>query len=382
VAGPDWPPFVQFQSNQNVPNFVYDEIDQMLRPAQGFSHPSFCVLPFYANEYPGNTVCCLLPPNANVDDIKTKMLQGIQPSACSKCWNLERAGIKSDRQIKNETVDFYTNIDLEQLIEQTKQNKNKIIHYKISTSNTCNAACATCNFDASSTWGKITKQPKTVNWQIKSPQVDQWIDYHSAKNIIFAGGESFLSDTNFYILEQLLSHNNQDCFVSFVTNGSFSLSKRQKNILSKFKNLNFCFSIDGTGLVFEYLRWPLNWDKLQENVNWCRQNNIVPSVSYTLSNLNLLYHPQTIKWFQDQNLQYILTPVSDPDFFRPQSLSEKIKNTLRESQNYQQISHLLTHEFNDDLHYKNFQIEIAKQDGLKNISVRDYLPELVQLLEW
>ena len=78
--------------------------------------------------------------------------------------------------------------------------------------------------------------------------------------------------------------------MSFVTNGSFSLNARQKEILAKFKNLNFCFSIDGVGPVFEYLRWPLKWVDIENNISWCQANNVEFSVSYTLSNINLLYH--------------------------------------------------------------------------------------------
>ena len=43
VAGPDWPSFVDFQQQINVPDFVYNEIDQMLAQPVPFAHPSFCV---------------------------------------------------------------------------------------------------------------------------------------------------------------------------------------------------------------------------------------------------------------------------------------------------------------------------------------------------
>ena len=50
VAGPNWPPFDQFQLHENVEQFVYDEIDQMLAPNEVFDHPAFCVLPFFGLE--------------------------------------------------------------------------------------------------------------------------------------------------------------------------------------------------------------------------------------------------------------------------------------------------------------------------------------------
>jgi sulfatase maturation enzyme AslB (radical SAM superfamily) len=385
VAGPDWPAFSQFQLHVDVPEFVYAELDSMIRSPEGFSHSSFCVLPFYGMEYPAKTPCCLLPKSSSIDKIQQEMLQGQRPSACNKCWALEDVGLKSDRQIKNETLDLFTNVDLEQLIAECHRGKNKTVHYKIDTSNTCNSACMTCNGSSSNTWNKVLKKnnlPTYRNWKILPNQTTDWVDYVNAKLISFRGGEPFLSDTNFYILEQLIAHGNTDCFVSFVTNGSFSLSKHQKDILSKFPNLNFCFSIDGTGPVFEYVRWPLKWSDIENNVNWCREQNIDVSVSYTLSNINLFYHDETVKWFKDNRINYLANPVYDPAHFRPRSLPQSVKQHLIQYLNDKEVVAWLTHSREDDTRYTRFQAEVAKQDSMKNISIRDYLPELVGLLKW
>jgi hypothetical protein len=369
----------------DVPDFVYVELNSMIRPPEGFSHPSFCVLPFYAIEYPQKISCCLMSKVESLKEIQQQMLSGQRPKSCKKCWKLEDAGLKSDRIIKNETLDHFSNVDLEQLITQSQLGKNKIVHYKIDTSNTCNAACMTCGSNSSNTWGKLQKKnnlPARKNWKILPNQTTDWIDYAHAKSILFRGGEPFLSDTNFYILEQLIKHDNTDCFVSFVTNGSFSLSRRQKEILTKFSNLNFCFSIDGIGPVFEYVRWPLKWDNIENNIAWCRANNIDVSVSYTLSNINLFYHTQTTQWFRDQKINYLTNTVYSPAHFRPESLPAEIKQQLRQQHNSDAISQWLAHSPNDDRLFEKFQVEIAKQDHMKNISMQDYLPELVELLKW
>ena len=384
MAGPDWPLFDCFQLHDNVPVSVYKEIDRMIRPVEGFSHPTFCVLPFYAMEYPNNTPCCLMSGVEPLKGIQQQMLSEQRPKSCNKCWNLEDAGLKSDRLIKNETLDYFSNIDLEQLITQSRLGKNEIIHYKIDTSNTCNAACVTCGGGSSSTWNKLLQKnnlPAKKNWKILPDQTVDWINYSGAKSLSFRGGEPFLSDTNFYILEQLIEHNNTDCFVSFVTNGSFSLSRHQKEILSKFSNLNFCFSIDGIGPVFEYIRWPLKWADIETNISWCKTNNVKVSVSYTLSNMNLLYHATTTQWFDDHDINYLVNPVYFPGHFRPESLPAKIKQQLSQQHDSDAISQWLAHSPGDDRLFTKFQIEIAKQDRMKNISMRDYLPELAELLK-
>jgi len=384
VAGPDWPSFDCFQLHDNVPVSVYKEIDSMIRPVEGFSHPTFCVLPFYAMEYPNNTPCCLMSGVESLKGIQQQMLSEQRPKSCNKCWNLEDAGLKSDRLLKNETLDHFSNIDLEQLITQSRLEKNEIIHYKIDTSNTCNAACVTCGGGSSSTWNKLLQKnnlPAKKNWKILPDQTVDWINYSSAKSLTFRGGEPFLSDTNFYILEQLIEHNNTDCFVSFVTNGSFSLSRHQKEILLKFSNLNFCFSIDGIGPVFEYIRWPLKWTDIETNISWCKTNNVKVSVSYTLSNMNLLYHAITTQWFDDHDINYLVNPVYFPGHFRPESLPAKIKQQLSQQHDSAAISQWLAQSPSDDQLFAKFQFEIAKQDRMKNISMRDYLPELAELLK-
>ena len=54
VAGEDWPTFDQFQLHKNVEQFVYDEIDQMLKPDEVFDNPAFCVMPFMAGKLISN----------------------------------------------------------------------------------------------------------------------------------------------------------------------------------------------------------------------------------------------------------------------------------------------------------------------------------------
>mgnify|MGYP003704344847 CR=1 FL=1 len=60
-------------------------------------------------------------------------------------------------------------------------------------------------------------------------------------------------------------------------------------IISNFKNLNICVSIDGTGSVFEYLRYPLKWNKLTENLKKFKAITPMVSVSAMISNLNIFF---------------------------------------------------------------------------------------------
>jgi sulfatase maturation enzyme AslB (radical SAM superfamily) len=377
VAGVDWPLFDQFSSHENIEQFVYDEIDQMLIPDEVFDNPAFCVMPFYGWQTDVNSSCCLLPNNHNIEKIRTDMLNTHRPEECWKCWKNEEAGIKSDRQIKNETLAVLEDVTIQSLLDDCTHGEYGISMLKISTNNTCNATCVTCNSENSSSWGTLERKNDVIpvkSWKIDLQNFSYKLDHSRLRVAAFHGGEPFLSSTNFKLLEQILDHGNDDCFVSFVTNGSFDLTKSQKHILSKFKQVNFCFSIDGIGSVFEYMRHPLSWTKTLDNIKWAKDNSIDVSVSYTLSNTNLWYHAQTVTWFQEQEINFLIGQVDYPSYFQPSALPKNIKDLIVARD--PDIAKLLgQHTDQDDRNYQKFLAEIQKQDLWKGISIRDYLPE-------
>ena len=382
VAGSDWPSFDQFLSHNNIAQFVYDEIDQMLVPDEQFDHPAFCVMPFYGWQTDIKSSCCLLPKKHDIKKIQSDMLNGQRPSECQYCWKNEDAGIKSDRQIKNQTLSFLKDVTVHSLLEDCKQDRFGISMLKVVTNNTCNATCVTCGSHSSSSWATLEQKNNVQpakSWKMKLKDFSYQLDHDQLKLVAFHGGEPFLSSTNFELLEQISDHGNSDCFVSFVTNGSFDLTDRQKYILSKFKQVNFCFSIDGVGPVFEYMRYPLNWSKIQENIKWAQDHEIDISVNYILSNTNLWYHTQTVNWFNQQGIKFLIGSVEYPAHFQPSALPKNIKDRIIADN--PDIAKLLgKHTDQDDRNYQQFLSEIQKQDSWKGISIRDYLPEFSEHL--
>lgn len=385
VAGPDWPKYDQFQQHKSVASFVYAEIDQMLTGPQNLDSRVFCVLPFYGMELPKKTTCCLLPADHDLAQIKQDMLNNRRNPACNNCWKLEDAGFQSDRLIKNANLDFYFNQDLSSLFAQCQQGKNATVHYKIDTSNTCNSTCVTCSSFLSSLWGQLESRNGVVpnqNWSLLFDQVSDDIDFDQAKSIGFRGGEPLLSATNFKILQQLIEHKNTDCFINFTTNGSIELTQKQKDILAQFSNINMCFSIDGLGPVFEYLRYPLKWNQILKNIEYYKTQNINVSASFTVSNLNVLYFNEIVDWFDQHQIRYLVNPVYNPEHFAISALPESLKTIVQQKLNNTKINNLLsTHSEKDNVNYQKFRTEIARQDSWKGISIKDYLPELADLLD-
>jgi sulfatase maturation enzyme AslB (radical SAM superfamily) len=146
--------------------------------------------------------------------------------------------------------------------------------------------------------------------------------------------------------------------------------------------VNFCFSVDGTERVFEYLRYPGKWSTLVDNIKWVQDQGYLASVSYTISNLNVLYHEQTINWFDQNKLPYLENPVYTPSYFSPRALTFDIKQKILQQVKHTTVVKLLSsHSENDEQLYQDFLKEIARQDRLKNIQIADYLPEFLALAQ-
>jgi hypothetical protein len=378
VKGADWPDYETFLKSSNISPFILKELNKLLWN-DGIKSKTFCVLPFYNIEYPANTVCCLLPQTYDINSIKKDMLDNVRSKFCKSCWSLEDIGYISDRMLKNSLSEFLLDKDLKVIENDCRKNKNSTVHYKIDTNNTCNATCITCNGHFSSSWIKLENNNNYFNNKLWNFSIDDVnIDYKNAKSITFRGGESLLGKVNFQILERLLDNNNKECFISFVTNGSVSLSKNQIKLLSKFENKNFCLSIDGIEKVFEYLRYPLSWGKLTSNIEQFKESKIPLSVSYTISNLNIMYHSQTLDWFIKNEIPFHQNVVTSPEYFQPSNLPIEVKKLIKDSNN---INFLKDHQEFDNNNFQQFIIKMKEQDQWKKISIADYLPELSKLLQ-
>lgn len=337
----------------------------------------FCIQPFYTMEYnidKSKTPCCLLKdnPNPDIEKIQKDLLNDIATPACQKCWDLESRGIESDRILQNRNFDYQTNRDIELIEQDCRNGLNSLQSVKIWTSKKCNGACVVCDPGFSSSWASLkglSTDPQTI-----SMEELEHIDWANLKQLSLIGGEPLYEKRNFDILQKLIDHNNTNCFVTTVTNGSVKLTQKHIDILTKLTNVNFCLSIDGTGPVFEYIRWPLKWDQLEKNIKMYRDLNIDLSVSYTINNMNIFYHNETIKWFNDNNLRYNHNIVTRPGWFNLNSLPKDLKEKIN-------LDLFRKHTSRDDMLFRIFKEQISEQDKLKGISIDDYLPEFVNLIQ-
>lgn len=340
---------------------------------------TFCVLPWYSKEFFKNksSPCCLLPGNTDISQLKQDLLAGIKSPACNTCWKIEDGGAKSRRQLENVFLDYKLDRDIDKLREDCINGISSAVVYQIYTSNLCNQACVTCNSECSTKWAEIEKKMSIVPMPAFYSSIqDLDVNYKTAKRIELLGGEPLFDPRTFEVLEQLIKHNNTDCFISLVTNGSVPLTSDHQTLLSKFSDLNICVSIDGVGPVFEYMRWPAKWDVLIQNIDQYRTMSKSLSVSYTISSLNALYYNETVAWFQEKDLSYNHNIVTQPSWLSFDSAPNKLKQHLRGKNNI--VLSFLTDSVGVDI--KLYADKINQQDQAKKIKLKDYMPEVADII--
>jgi len=334
---------------------------------------SFCVLPFFGAEYTfdrSKTFCCLLPKDTDYEGVRNTMKNRQAPIECSICYNLEKQGIESSRQIQNRSYSFYSKKNLEQIENEAINGNYSPQIIKIYTSNICNSSCITCYPALSTKWQSIRKIQ--INKKIIDRSALGNVDWAQVKMLNFLGGEPLLEEENFAILENLLKVGNSKCFIGFVTNGSISLNKWQIELFKNFEFSNLCVSVDGIGKEFEYLRYPLNWQTVEQNLKVYHSVVKWVGISYTVSNLNILYYNKTTEWFRQNKLNNNHNIVKHPNFFNIENLPVNVKKDLPLIQE--------TNSFDSNL-FSSCIKEIEIQDKLKGINIKNYLPEVAKIFD-
>ena len=326
---------------------------------------NFCILPWYGNEIKLATgeesICCWLTGPVDREELQREFLNDKRPTVCERCWHNEDAGIESRRMMENRFLDFKLNRDISMIEDDARKSLSKINLYQFDLGSLCNGTCVTCGPTHSTAWKQLTG--RNISIRNDSNLIDKnfekiknQINWKSAKRINLLGGESLLIKKSFDILELLLAYNNTECRISFVTNGSVNLSQKQIDLFKKFSDINCCVSIDGIDKTFDYLRYPLKWEIVSKNLDTYRKFFKEVTVSYTISNLNYHERDNTIKWFNDNNLLFIENFVSHPEYF-----------------NYRVMPGTTL--------WQRFVDEIKKQDSLKGISIKDYIPYIFEIMQ-
>lgn len=329
---------------------------------------NFCVDPWYSTEVSlrdgTEHVCCWMDHTkfTSREEVQQEFIASDRPDVCSKCWKTEDLGQPSRRETNNTFLDYAYDLDIENIETAAIRGENyerAIMQLQIGS--VCNGACTTCSGSYSSAWRSLEGNNHliTVEQASVTANYDRLVrttNWSEVKRITLYGGEPLLIRQTYDILRNLFWNGNTDCTVSIITNGSITPTKEQQELFKKFTNLNVCVSIDGLGATFDYLRYPLKWDKCVENLQLYKDIFSDVSAVCTFSNMNMHHMQDLLNWLADQGIKHQMNLVQYPEYFRP---DVKPGHDL----------------------WPTFVKEIERQDKLKNINIRDYLPEIGALID-
>ena len=177
----------------------------------------------------------------------------------------------------------------------------------------CNAACIMCYRGNSSTWWKqelkfgwITPDdvPNFVDPVVLLDQLKEKIPLDQVKKVDFLGGEPFLSPVPRLVLEHLkqVKGTLNQVRVMFQTNGSIMPDNNLLDLMTQCKLVIINASIDAVGKQFDYIRYPLSWDRVEANLKAIKNlnmSNLRFQFLATINPLNAYYYDDLEKWCQD-----------------------------------------------------------------------------------
>lgn len=253
----------------------------------------------------------------NIKKLREEFLNDTRSQLCKRCWDLEDQGMISYRQINNDyhkikDIEYYTNKQID---------FDDIEYLDITLGNKCNLACRMCNQFSSSLLAKnlidiglyndLSGKKGLIDFNNNDELkiLDLIKKSKNLNSIYFLGGEPLINDFHEKILQTLINENRADrIYIKYNTNMHIDIKKFFAYWI-KFKNVEVNASIDGTDSIYEYIRWPGNFNKVYENMKLAMDykteySNLKLGISVVNQNLNATNMLELINRFQNIGVQY------------------------------------------------------------------------------
>ena len=217
------------------------------------------------------------------EKLRHDAMSGVKNPACKTCWQREAETGTSDRlKLSHKDKKYVTSI-----------NNLKITSYDIQISDECNLRCRMCapwlsnklridlkmfqernveypagwenakkeNFHSKKDSHKLAYQTATkTEWQYLLDNIE------TCEHIKFTGGEVFVSKRFKEFLDYAIETKNAQHIDLFVITNATKFTSEILEKIKKFKSFSPVFSIDGIDKTYEYIRYPMPFDKLQKSI--------------------------------------------------------------------------------------------------------------------
>ena len=261
----------------------------------------------------------------HMKEVRRKMMNGEPLKECTRCYEHEERGFKSFRDQENMEEHF-------KLTKPDGSTESMPTSMELHYGNTCNLKCKMCGQNYSNQIGKelleIGKSDKDfLSWVYQqSGNVNIWtnnlsVEYTWFKNVktknklmkyvsdhierlTIIGGEPTIIPEFYELLDYCSKQNTLKDKSIVLTTNLTNVNPKMTDWLPKLKGWTVFASIDGLNERTEYIRFPSNFNKVVENLNFYKNlanehgnGHIIFSPAIQLLNIDQL--DDMLKWFID-----------------------------------------------------------------------------------
>ena len=243
--------------------------------------PTFCILPFIHvnSSVTGDVRPCCNTHHAfsftdrekslveafhseEMEQLRYNMNNGIRTKVCDICWDNEDAGMVSQRNANNSKFGHYDKVGLQFL--------------DVKFDNKCNLQCRMCDpYSSDQIWKTfelldelpghlkhIKKTKEQYDALDNSERRKQYV-LESLPDLRFlkcTGGEPLMSKHFLDVLHKAVETGHSKHITLSVTTNGTKFQRRITELFEHFEGIDINISVDGTGKVYDYIRYPFKWD--------------------------------------------------------------------------------------------------------------------------
>ena len=261
--------------------------------------------------------------NKFIQEIREYFQEDKKHPQCDRCWKMEELGSKSFRHVANDDKEHGILDGIKNL--KTVIDFEDIEYIDITLGNKCNLACRMCNWSSSNLLAKQLKELGRHNGPVdlelteesKQKVLELFRRSKNLNSIYMLGGEPLINPMHDEILD-LLIESGQAKNIGIHYNTNLQVNKIETYIdkWKEFRTIHLQASIDGCDEVYNYIRWPGNWEKVHRNllklVEFGDDDKIRVSISTTIQNTNALNIPKLIEkcqTMQGKAVPFFFIPV-------------------------------------------------------------------------
>ena len=336
--------------------------------------------------------------------LRKNLLNGVKDEMCQLCWNSEKIAGKSirTRYAKNEK---FTDL------VSTENPKIKYLDLKLS--NECNLRCRMCDYTNSNKLLEDMKMieqnkdlvlPANLN---RSPKHERLIDSNGIKQMpdeLFdeivneilpelevlkvTGGEPLVQKQVLELFDVCIDKGYAKNIDLNITTNATKFTTKFLERLKNFKQVKFNISCDGYGTVYDYIRYPFNWNKFVERVNSIKESNL----RFSIVTVPQMYNIENISKLQKWNsLETYLNSFLHPESiynslkFVPKHILKKALSEIKRNNNsivlIKHLEKLIREDYQPTVTEQKRIVESVKSlDIVRNQDFRDYLEPMT--VEW